>query len=206
MAKLTVTFYVFFFYALSPALSEESPLNDISRNMERVKTFSAEFEQVKKFKILMRPIRLNGRLYIQRKPFRLAWRVDSPVNCVTVMDADKLIQWDESSGCKSEISISSNPVLKTVTDTYRAMLLGDFSSFEKTCSIKFNSSRKSLTVIPRSDSDMGRFIDKIIFYFSPDLEYLEKIDISEIHENSTSILFKNISINKELPVSAWSIE
>lgn len=188
------------------AVNPGANLDEISASMRRVETFSASFEQIKNFKILSSPLKLTGRIYIRRSPFKLGWHVDTPVVCLTVMDGDRLTQWEEGGGkAVTEINMADNPVLKTVSDTYRGILTGDFSFFEANCKLSFDKSGRRLTAVAGKDSDMGRFISMIEFYFSENMDFLEKININETHGGTTEIVFSKVLINQPLPSEAWRI-
>ncbi len=201
-----VLLVILFIFSGFCSIAAEVPFDKISAGMDKVKTFSADYSQVKKFKILSRPLTLSGRIYIRRNPFKLGWHVDHPVKSLTVMDGNKLKQWDESGSETLEINMADNPVMKTVADTYRNMLTGDFSSFKKKCKMDYVEKSRCLNVIPAPESDMGHFIKKISFYFSAGLTWLERIDIEEIRGSSTVIIFKNAAVNKPLSAKAWQIE
>ncbi len=205
MERVIFLIILFMFSGLY-SVAAEIPFDRISAGMDKVKTFSADYSQVKKFKILSRPLKLSGRIYIRRNPFKLGWHVDRPVKSLTVMDGDTLKQWDESGSETLEIKMADNPVMKTVADTYRSMLTGDFSTFKKNCKMNYVGTSRCLNVVPGPESNMGRFIKKISFYFSTGLTWLERIDIEELRGSSTVIIFKNAAVNKPLASEAWQIK
>ena len=187
------------------AANSGTNLDEINASMQRVETFSASFEQIKNFKILSSPLKLTGRIYIRRSPFKLGWHVDTPVVCLTVMDGDRLTQWEEGGKAVTEINMGDNPVLKTVADAYRGILTGNFSFFETNCRLSFDRSGRRLTAVAGKDSDMGRFISMIEFCFSENMDFLEKININEVNGGTTEIFFSKVLINQPLPSEAWRI-
>ncbi len=187
------------------AATATDSLDEIHRNMQQMNTFSAQFSQIKKFNILSKPLLLQGRLFIQRAPFKLAWHIESPLRCSVIMDMEELRQWNEDSEDISVIRMADNPVLKTVSDSYRTMLTGDFSSFNTTCKLELDKATRILTLTPLPGSQMGQFIKIIRFSFAEDYQYLTRIEIVEVNNNSTLINFNNVSVNKALPGNAWSI-
>ncbi|MHB9140151.1 MAG: LolA family protein [Victivallaceae bacterium] len=188
----------------SVSFASES-LDEIHRNMQQMNTFSAQFTQVKNFNILSKPLLLRGRLFIRRVPFKLAWHIESPLRCSVIMDMEELRQWNEDSEDISVIRMADNPVLKTVSDSYRTMLTGDFSSFSTTCKQELDKTTRILSLTPLPGSQMGQFIKAIRFRFAEDYQYLNQIEIIEVNNNSTLINFNNASVNKVLPDNAWSI-
>lgn len=180
-------------------------LDEIHRNMQQMNTFSTKFTQIKKFNILSKPLLMKGRLFIQRNPFKLAWHIESPLRCSVIMDMEELRQWNEDSEDISVIRMADNPVLKTVSDSYRTMLTGDFSSFNTNCKLELDKTTRILSLIPLPGSQMGQFIKMIQFRFTEDYQYLNQIEIIEVNNNSTLINFNDASVNKALPDNAWSI-
>lgn len=180
-------------------------LDEVHRNMQQMNTFSAQFTQIKKFNILSKPLLMKGRLFIQRTPFKLAWHIETPLRCSVIMDMEELRQWNEDSDDIQVIRMADNPVLKTVSDSYRTMLTGDFSSFNTTCKLELDKTTRILSLTPLPGSQMRQFIKMIQFHFAETYQYLNQIEIVEVNNNSTSINFNNASVNKALPDNAWSI-
>lgn len=185
------------------SLNDLKSVRDASRQM---KTFKATFRQVKKFKILSSAIELDGRIFIRRKPFKLAWTVTSPVRYKAIITDDELTQWDEDSGRTKTMEFDDNPMLQVMSKTYQDLLLGDFSRFSRECDIHVDKSNFTVRVTPRGDAAMSQFVSVISFHFVKGFKCVDRVFISEPAGNNTTIDFSDIEMNTPIPDSAWNFQ
>lgn len=175
----------------------------INQSMREISTFSAKFKQIKKFRILTSHMVLDGSLYINRAPFKLAWRIEKPIEYAAIISEDRLLQWDRDTDRTKEYKFSDNPMLGMIAKIYHDILLGDFSRIAQDCDISVDKPAYTVKVTPQAKSSMGKAVSKIIFVFSKDFRNLISVSIDESGGNSTTIDFNDIKINGIIPENAW---
>ncbi len=181
----------------------DGTLFQINESMKEMSTFSAKFKQVKKFRILASPMLLEGSIYINRSPFKLAWNIEKPIGYTAIISEDRLLQWDKETGSTKEYKFSDNPMLGMIAKTYHDILLGDFSRIVKECDIAVDKPAYTINVTPMANSKMSKAVSKITFTFNKDFCYLVAISIDEPGGNSTTIDFSDIKLNSAIPEKAW---
>lgn len=181
----------------------EDTLSQINESMKEMSTFSAKFKQIKKFRILASPMLLEGSIYINRSPFKLAWNIEKPIGYMAIISDDRLLQWDKETDSTKEFKFSDNPMLGMIAKTYHDILLGDFSRIAKECDIAVDKPAYTINVTPFPNSNMGKAVSKITFVFNKDFCYLVAISIDEPGGNSTTIDFSNIKLNSAISEKAW---
>lgn len=190
-------------FAVEDAAVNNDALTEINKAMRQTATFSARFKQIKKFRILTSAIELDGHLYINRAPFRLAWRIEKPMLYTVIMNDDRLLQWDEETARTREYKFNDNPVLKVVSQTYHDILLGDFSQIARDCDITVVKSTYTIKVVPKAGSNMGKAVAAITFRFNENFHHLVRIDVIESGGNTTVTDFSDIKINEPIAENAW---
>lgn len=178
-------------------------LSNVNQSMQKMTTFSAKFKQIKNFRILTSPMLLEGSIYINRTPFKLAWNIEKPIGYTAIISEDKLLQWDKETNHTKEYKFSDNPILGMIAKTYHDILLGDFSGISKECDISIDEPAYTINVIPKTNSNMSKAVSRIIFVFNKDFCYLVSISIDEPGGNSTIIDFSDIKLNSAIPEKAW---
>ena len=181
----------------------DDTLSQINKSMMQMSTFSAKFKQVKKFRILSSPMFLEGSIYINRSPFKLAWNIEKPIGYTAIISEDRLLQWDKETDSTKEYKFSDNPMLGMIAKTYNDILLGEFSRIAKECDISIDKPTYTINVTPLPNSNMGKAVSKITFAFNKDFCYLVAISIDEPGGNSTTIDFSDIKLNSVISEKAW---
>jgi outer membrane lipoprotein-sorting protein len=188
-----------------PAPDVDDTIAIINQATQNMSTFNAKFKQIKRFRILTNPMVIDGMIYINRTPFKLAWHIQKPISYSVIISDDRLLQWDNDSARAKEYIFSDNPVLGMISKTYHDILLGDFSRIAKECEISVDKRSNAINVTPFPNSNMSKAITKIIFVFNEKFQHLTSISIAEPGGNSTIIDFTDIRINDTIPDKAWMI-
>ncbi|MFA7230413.1 MAG: outer membrane lipoprotein carrier protein LolA [Victivallaceae bacterium] len=186
------------------AVPVDAALAEVNLAMREMTTFSAKFKQIKKFRILTSNIVLDGSIYINRSPFKLAWHIEKPMRYTVIMSEDRLLQWDEETADTKEYKFTDNPVLEMVAKTYHDILLGDFSRLAGECDIVVDKPAYAIKVTPLAKSNMSKAVSQITFIFNQNFRHLLHISIVEPGGNSTTIDFSEIKINGAIPEKAWT--
>jgi len=175
----------------------------INKSTREMSTLSATFKQIKKFRILTSHMVLEGSLYINRAPFKLAWHIEKPVGYTAIISEDRLLQWDRESDRTKEYKFSDNPVLGMIARIYHDILLGDFAAITRDCDVSVDTPAYTMNVTPQAKSAMSKAVSKIVFVFNKDFRNLISVSIDEAGGNSTTIDFNDIKVNGTIPEKAW---
>ena len=175
----------------------------INQSTREMSTFSAKFKQIKKFRILTSHMVLEGSLYINRTPFKLAWHIEKPIGYTAIISEDRLLQWDKETDRTKEYKFSDNPILGMIAKIYHDILLGDFARITQDCDVSIDKPAYTVNVTPQAKSPMSKAVSKIVFIFNKDFRNLISVSIDESGGNSKTIDFNDIKVNGTIPEKAW---
>jgi outer membrane lipoprotein-sorting protein len=203
IAAITLCSIVFNTVTAARTKSDDDAFSQINQSTREMSTFSAKFKQIKKFRILTSQMVLEGSIYINRVPFKLAWHIEKPIGYTAIISEDRLLQWDKETDRTKEYKFSDNPMLGIIAKVYHDILLGDFSGIGQECDITVDKPACTVNVTPRAKSNMIKAVSKLTFVFNKDFRNLTSISIDECGGNSTVINFNDIKINGIIPEKAW---
>ncbi len=178
----------------------------IENRVSDFSTLRTDFVQEKDLAIFQNRIIIRGRIYIQ-KPQRIAWHVDEPVK-YSVLITDRVIrQWDEDTDRVQEISLSGNPVFRTVIEQLTAWFSGRYVQLlDEYAATVIRERPLEIEFIPRDTSNVKNIIKSINVTFREDGKYLQKVLFREISGDSTTILFRNTVLNAPLDEKLFRVK
>jgi outer membrane lipoprotein-sorting protein len=189
----------------SDSTTTNQTIAQIGQNTKLISTFRAKFKQIKTFRILKKQMILEGDIFINRAPFKLAWHIRHPILHSTLITDEQMLQYDSDSDHVKKYKYTDNPILSTIAKTYHDILLGDYSRLAAQCEISTEKDKNYIDFKPLAGSDMAQAVAKIRFLFNQDFTYLIGVVIEEPGGNSTKIDFSDIRINDVIPEKSWKI-
>lgn len=196
--------------SFSPAIgysdTEVIPLlKRLEEKISGVKTLETEFIQEKKLAVFNHAVVLQGKIFIQ-EPDLFAWHTDKPVHYVMVIRGDTIKQWDEDAGHAQSLALSRNPTLLVAVNQMKVWFSGNYTSLLKEYEAVVIATKPIiLEFTPKPSAAAFDMIKKVRMVFQQDEHYIERIDIEEKNQDSTSLVFINTKINSPINPSAWEL-
>lgn len=204
-------FYLFSLLAFCITGSRANPaegqelLQSLEKSFASIQTVQTQFSQEKKLKIFERTILLEGRLSLEN-PGRLAWRIDSPIKYILVLDGEYALQWDEETRKVQKMKTTGDPMFEEVLGQIEKWFSGQFNSLLKDYDMTVLS-RKPLQMefVPKSGSLVGKAIKRVAVTVRDDRKYVEALEIEDMSGDLTKIRFHDTILNQPIPVSEWKV-
>jgi len=196
---------------LSPSLSYpntevRSLLKRLEEKISGVKRLETEFIQEKKLAVFSKAVILKGKIFIQ-EPDLFAWHTDEPVRYIMVIKGDTIKQWDEDTKKIQSLSLSRNPTFLVAVNQMKVWFSGNYTSLlNEYEAVVISSKPIILEFTPKANSPTYNIIKKVRMVFQQDERYIERIDIEEKNQDSTSLVFINTKINSSINPSAWELK
>lgn len=208
----------FFFFAASPAnakvkysdkLFENSiELNKAPKSFQRIseqfrkqKNVKADFKQMKKIKVLRRPLISKGNILFV-KDMGLIWGISHPFKSVMVINSSGIFQQRDQELIPM-LSVKQNPMASGFMESFLSLFSGDFSKLEKYYQIyhlEDDQGKWKIGFIPKREPH-NKIIEKMILsgdslaFFSSFQLWEKNGDTTEV--NFTQITDDNIKLTSE---------
>ena len=181
-------------------------LQALEKSFSSIQTVQTRFTQEKKLKIFERTIVLEGRLVLEN-PGRLAWRIDSPIKYVLVLDGEYALQWDEETRKVQKMKTTGDPMFEEVLGQIEKWFSGRFASLLKDYDMKVLSLQPlRMEFVPKPGSLVGKAIKRVAVAVRDDRKYVEEITIEDVSGDLTKIRFHDTILNEPIPASEWKVE
>jgi outer membrane lipoprotein-sorting protein len=165
-----------------------------------------DFVQRRNLAMLQQEITITGRIALDQAG-RLAWRVETPMRCVFVLDGTTLRQWDEATDREQQVSLKGNPVFDVVSRQMRGWFLGDFSPLMKDFEVDAPADRpRCLVFRPIAGGFAAKAVRQVMLSCRPDRRYLDEIVIDECSGDRTRMVFSNTVLNAVLEADQWKVK
>ncbi|MDH3981999.1 MAG: outer membrane lipoprotein carrier protein LolA, partial [Kiritimatiellaceae bacterium] len=164
-------------------------LADLEKNFSSIQTVQTNFKQEKALKIFNRTIEMDGRIVLEN-PGKLAWRIDSPIKYVLILNGKQAIQWDEDSNKIQKQNTSGDPIFEEVIGQIEKWFSGEFGSLLNDYDLTVKKTQPpELHFVPKAGSMVGKVIRSVTISVREDRTYVEKIVIEDRGGDQTSITF-----------------
>jgi len=181
-------------------------LQSLEKSFSAIRTVQTRFTQEKTLRIFQRTIVLEGRLVLEN-PDRLAWRIDTPIKYVLVLDGDYALQWDEETRKVQKTKTAGDPVFEEVLGQIGKWFSGRFASLAKDYDLKVLSRQPlKMEFIPKPDSLSGKAIKRVSVSVRDDRKYVEEIGIEDIGGDLTRIVFHGTVLNEPVDPAEWKVD
>jgi outer membrane lipoprotein-sorting protein len=186
--------------------SVEKILSKIESKMKSIKTLKCSFIQEKKLSIMKKPIIITGKIYIQA-PSYFAWFGDKPVKYYLVIKGHILKQWDEDSNKIITIDLESKPMFQVILSQMSSWFSGNYTKQADDYNIEvIRQDPLTLKFSPKLSSSISEYVKTVQVTFKKDISYIASITILEKNQDSMTISFNDIVLNRIFPVATWSIK
>ncbi|MFH2046187.1 MAG: outer membrane lipoprotein carrier protein LolA [Pseudomonadota bacterium] len=180
-------------------------LQRLETKMAKIKTLKTAFIQEKELAVFNSKVVLKGMIYIE-KPYRLAWRVNEPLQYIMIMSENTISQWDEDTKKVQKISLSKNPAFEAVIGQMRGWFSGAYTQLVKDYDVILVCDKPvSLKFVPKTETFAGNVIKSVTVDFRKDEQYIQKIFIEEKSGDTTSLMFVDTNVNIEIEPAAWRL-
>ncbi len=180
-------------------------LQDLEKSFSSIKTVQTKFRQEKELKIFSRTIVMEGRIVLEN-PDRLAWRIDTPIRYVLVLNGDYAMQWDEDSNKVQKMKTHGDPVFEEVIGQIEKWFSGEFASLLKDYDLTVkNEQPPVLEFVPKKDGMIGKVIRCVTISVREDRRYVERIAIEDRSGDLTTITFYDTVLNAPVAATEWEI-
>ena len=135
---------------------------------------------------------------------RLKWAVREPAAVVTLIEADKLTNFDAASGQTTVIDAQKIPVLKLLNSNLSGWLTGDTALLEKSFAIQRPDSR-SMVLTPTAPAAKA-WLHRVEITLAADLKTVEKVQITEASGETIGITFHAVRLNPNWTEADWKLD
>lgn len=185
--------------------TQEELLQSLEKSFSSIQTVQTRFTQEKKLKIFDRTIVLKGRLSLEN-PDRLAWRIDTPIKYVLVLNGEHALQWDEESNKVQKMKITGDPVFEEVIGQIEKWFSGKFALLSKDYVLTVKSRQPlEMEFVPKADSMTGKAIKRVLVAVRDDAKYVERIMIEDVSGDQTEISFHDTVLNQPVDAAEWKV-
>lgn len=178
-------------------------LDDIKRDLGRVRSLEAQFVQKKTTPILAKPLVSEGRMYFQA-PSCMKWEYTSPFKDVLVINKGKSLHYSIDKNGNRTVSDSGSMSRGMVFQEITGWMNGNFESKYFKAALK-PGSPKIIVLTPRQKS-IAEFIRKIEMSLSDKPGIMNSIRIYEKENTVTLLEFRNVELNKKIDEAAFRVE
>ena len=203
-------FLLLVFLSVGAAYAEDDTaevLRKLEKRFSAIKTIQTSVKQIKKLKVFDREIVITGKIFLQN-PSKLAWHVEKPVRYSIVIDGKTLQQWDEDSDKVQKMSLSGNPVFKTISDQLSSWFSRRYTSLsgEYEVSIINQDPVIVLEFLPNKDMMAGKIIKLVTITLEKDARYVAEIRIVDVDDDVTTLVFSETVLNKPIKSAMWKVK
>lgn len=189
------------------ALADEAELlQSLEAGFSSIKTVQTRFTQEKRLKVFERTIVIEGRLTLEN-PDRLAWRIDSPIRYVLVLNSDQALQWDEETNEIQKMRTQGDPIFEEVLGQIRKWFSGKFMLLVNDYDLSIQSQKPlRMQFTPKDDSLTRKVIKCVIVSVRDDHKYVEQISIEDVSGDKTTITFRDTVLNEPVDSGEWKVK
>lgn len=181
-------------------------LTRLETRMAEVHSVHAEFVQRKNLAVFDEVLVIRGHIYL-KKPGRLAWHVTEPMRYALVITDDTVLNWFEDANEVQKVSLSANPIFKTVIKQMRQWFSGTYTTLVSEYGIEIlDRGPIRLKFIPLNNTLAADIIDSVIVAFEQDERYIRRITILEKSGDSSDLMFVNTQLNAPLDDAVWEVK
>ena len=172
----------------------------IIKKVEKITSFSADFNQTKKMEMLDKEQESRGKIYYQ-SPDLLKWEYTAPMK-QELLFKDKMLYVTEN-GKTSTHDLGSNDLFGKLTalisGSFNGKLLTSEKDFEVTYHPKLGATH--VLIVPK-DSRLRSMFEEIWIQFDSD-HLMKEIKLIDGGGDATTITFQNVQTNRDIPPSIF---
>lgn len=160
-------------------------LTSVLARFARIEGLTLQFHEEKHIALLSMPLTTDGSLAYVR-PGRLARRAGTQI---VLIDGSSLGMSD--GGHEQHIDMSSQPIVRSFVDSFRAFLAGDRAALEQSYTVAFTTTASdwTITLTPRG-APLNQFMSSIVFRGAADA--LTSMTMNEVSGDTTTTTFAHV--------------
>ena len=170
----------------------------IRKGASSIKTLHAEFRQLKRLKILAKPLVSSGR-FAFKAPSSVRWEYHKPIRTLSLVHRGKVRRYTWTSGGKPvKDSAGSVEAMRTVLEQISGWLAGRFDA-DGVFTARLAPGEAPVVVMEPREKELKRFIQRVELRFSDQAGVVKSVLIVESARAETEILFGKVKVNGALP-------
>jgi outer membrane lipoprotein-sorting protein len=178
-------------------------LDDVKRELGKIKSLEAQFVQKKTTPILAKPLVSEGRMYFLA-PSSIKWEYTSPFKDVLVVNQGKTVHYSFDKNGNKTVSDSGSMSQGMVFQEITGWMNGNFESKHFKATLKPGTPR--VIVLTPRQKGITEFIRKIEMSLSDKPGVMNSIKIFEKENTVTLLEFRNAELNKKIDEAVFRIE
>jgi outer membrane lipoprotein carrier protein len=171
--------------------------SSIRRAAGDVSTIQAEFSQTKQLKLLVNPIRAEGKL-AYRRPGEIRWEYAGPIKSVLISNKQGVRRFTWRGGRYQSDGDAKLKPIQMVLGQMELWLRGDFSQSQLFAPALEPGPPARVKLVPR-DKSLGKFITAVYVFLSETPGIVDTIEIWEGQDAVTRLKLKNVKVNQPIP-------
>jgi outer membrane lipoprotein-sorting protein len=167
-------------------------LADVLKQLSRIEALSARFREEKHMALLAAPLISEGALHYER-PRKLVRHTERPRMASVLLRGDTLSFGTERD--PQRITLSSQPALRVLIDTFVSVLSGDRAALEQVAEVNLVSSHGGyrISVLPK-DEKVKRLVRAMTFDGKGAM--LSRMEIRDASGDVTITTFRDVTVRK----------
>ena len=167
----------------------------ISKALSETKALTADFSQLKKIKVLKRPLKSSGKLTLANT-LGVHWKLQKPYESTIIINSEKMTAIDDK-GKKVTFTADEKPIIYNFTRIFMSIFTGNTDELQEHFDLYFDGSKEEwrIGLIPKS-SQLRKVISKITLKGKG--EQLRFLNIIEGNSDTTDITFSNMKRPQQL--------
>ncbi len=173
-------------------------LSSVAKAAARIRTISSDFIQERQTSMLKEPLTATGKFYFE-KPRRMRWEFLKPSRSGFSIDGERARRWKDDPGQWQQFDVRREPAVRAMTEQIFAWAEGDFPWIEKRYEIAIRSEEPLVVELSPRVPEEKKYIRHLLISFSPDLAYVDSVEIRDRDGDSVRIRFIHVALNTTLP-------
>lgn len=175
----------------------------INAAASRMNTMQCDFVQTKSLKMLKSRMVSHGRM-LYSKPTKLRWEYTSPYNYIFILNGQTV--WMKNTQGSSKIDVAQSKMFKEITRIMMSSVLGTCVSNNRdfAVSLKGQGNSWKAVLLPKKNP-LKQMFKTITVYFDMQKSEVNGVKMIDKNGDATSIVLKNIVINKPVNAKSFSL-
>ncbi len=195
MNKKIIIFFISIFSFYTSIIFADD-WDEIANTAKKIKSISAKFTQEKHMKILVKPLRSEGRFFFTA-PKSLRWEYISPVKSILILDNGRGKSYIQGRNGLVEDTRAKAQAMEIVMQEITSWLNGRFHDDPNFVASLIKDRTDKIVLTPK-DKSLRDIISSIELEISRAEGTIKSVKISESSDSYTLLLFRDVEHNKKV--------
>jgi len=180
--------------------AEQSALDAVQKNYEKVLTFEADFIQKSYIKMMGKSLDVKGTVHIQ-KPGKMKWVYGAPDTQILISDGSTLWLYVPDEEQATKVPIES--IYSSNTPALFLAGKGKLTQSFNVESVNLDTDPIRITLIPKADDQA---LARLLLFANKKNYQITGSTVYDKLGNKTEIMFSNIKTNREIPETTFQFQ